>query len=115
MGDNDDPEYTDWLANCAWGYGFGTTKKQALIEMAGYVDSREEPVTVDLVEHKGGATIRPARWRVDNFVSGERVEIPAEEFNQLRDMSVEATVAVDRAVAQAEKLEDFEEGQSRTE
>jgi hypothetical protein len=108
MGDDDEPKYTDWLANSAYGYGFGTTQEQALIEMAGYVDSREDPVTVDLVEHKGAAKVGPTGWQVEDFVSGERIKIPPEEFNQLRDMSVEAAVAVDRAVERAEEVKDLE-------
>jgi hypothetical protein len=97
---------TDWLANCYQGYGFGYTKEQALLAMAGHADQTECPVTVSLVEHKGNATVRMTGWEVEEYVDGEQVEIPSDEFNRLVDAALEAEIAADAALGESETVVD---------
>lgn len=97
---------TDWLANCYQGYGFGYTKEQALLAMAGHADQTDEPVVVSLVEHKGDATVSMTGWEVEEYVDGKQVEIPADEFNRLVDAAFEAEIAADAALGEAETVMD---------
>ncbi|NPB73692.1 hypothetical protein G7L60_24465, partial [Shigella sonnei] len=65
MSDRDIPESeTDWLANCAYGYGFGYTRSQALMEMMKHVH-REEDLTVVLTEHRGDVFVGPTGARFE--------------------------------------------------
>lgn len=108
---SDDERYADWLANCVHGYGFGYTEAQALAAMAKNVPGETGAVTVDLVEHHGNATIGPATWDVEEFVSGRRIEIPAERINELRDRAHELERATDAALVNAETVEEFEDSE----
>lgn len=80
---------TDWLANCAYCYGFGYTAQQALSELAANLERDLDPdddLTVELVEHVGNATVKMGGgWEVDTFVSGHRVEIPVERIGALKE------------------------------
>lgn len=100
---------TDWLANSVYGYGFGYTKEQALAAMArhAYPDDADT-VEVDLIEHVGGAKVGPGGDRVEEFVSGERVEIPAQKMRTLSTAAVEAHRSAEMALEQAESREEIE-------
>lgn len=102
---DDDPEYPVWLANSAHAYGFGYTKEQALIWMAANAPEAKRDVEVQLVEHTGDASVSPSGFRVDTFVSGERVTIDAERFNALRDEATHITVMAESAIEDADREE----------
>lgn len=82
---------TDWVANCHLGYGFGYSKEQALAEMAGHAErlrylEDDQTVSVMLVEHVGNVTLTPGGFRaVEEFVSGERRDMPVEKLQALKD------------------------------
>jgi hypothetical protein len=103
----DDDRFADWLANCVHGYGFGYTKEQALAAMAQNVPGDSGEITVSLVEHHGGASIGPTSWEVDEFVSGERVEIPAETLVELKSKVRETNIAAERALVEGEVVHEF--------
>lgn len=115
MSDNDTQEFegheTDWLANSVHGYGYGYTKQQALASMARYANvSRDEPLPVMLVEHVGSATLGMGRVDVDHFVDGEEIEVDMEDMQRLHDAAVEANIAAERALENADVLrEDLSE------
>lgn len=88
----DEAEYseadTDWLAHDGLAYGYGFTKEQALMTAARYSEITDDPesdtLTVDLVEHVGGASTGPGRWEVETLVSRERVEVAMDDYLDLR-------------------------------
>jgi len=102
-----DGVYTDWLANTSSAYGFGHTKDQALVAVAARLDSVDGDLAVDLVEHVGEASVSPGRWSVEEFVSGQRVEIPQERAERLLSVAQEAEIAADGALGEARELHDF--------
>lgn len=102
---------TDWLANCYQCYGFGHTKEQALEAMAENFDKTDEPVKVVLVEHYGNATVwMGGGYRVDEFVDGEIIEIPAERINALAEAARNVINPRSRALGEAETVEDLSDG-----
>lgn len=109
MSDDDTAEYTDWLANSGQSYGYGYTEEQALTAMAGHARPLDdgETITVDLVEHTGGASTSWHGWEVETFHSGRRIEIPAHEFNVLRDVAVELAGAAEGALHAADDVQDL--------
>lgn len=103
-----DATETDWLANSSHAYGFGYTKEQALYSMLAHMDRiPDRPLQVDLVEHVGDATVSMSGWRVEEFVSGERVEIPEREWKSARDDAIEANAGVSDSLDKAEQVEDL--------
>jgi hypothetical protein len=106
--DNDDSEYdsteTDWLAQCYQSYGVGYTKQQALQVAAAHSDPVDEPVKVALVEHVGGVTHSMFGWDAETFVSGEKVEIRPEAWEQLREAASETDSIGESTLAEADRL-----------
>lgn len=102
-------EHTDWLANSVYGFGFGHTKEQALQAMAQYCHPNDaETVQVDLVEHIGDASVGMGGWNVEEFISGERVEIDAETMRELSEVAIEANRQVEMALDSPESHETIE-------
>lgn len=100
---------TDWLANSAQGYGYGYTKEQALTAMARFANERDDPLPVTLVEHVGSATLGMGRCEVEHFVSGERVEIDPDDLSELSDKAIITNIAAEKALDNAETIEDLDE------
>lgn len=99
---------TDWLANSVFGYGIGYSKEQALREMARHTHpNAAETVEVDLVEHVGAAEFGMGGWRVERFVSGERVEIPVAEMERLTEAAINADARTVDALEAADVTADL--------
>jgi len=95
---------TDWLAHSPDGYGYGYTKKQALLAMAQYLDDHDE-TTVDLVEHVGDARTGMMGWEVDVFVSGERLTLRRDDIEVLRGAANAVDSAGERVLDTADREE----------
>lgn len=95
--DNTNP--TEWLANSSTGYGWGRTQQDAINNMLAKMDpipDRLDKVIVDTVEHRGDASVGLTGWRVDQFVSGERLTFDAVTFEKARVAVMEAHVKAER-------------------
>lgn len=97
---------TDWIANSIYGYGVGYTKEQALQAMFAACDP-EGYVTVTLIEHVGNATMGMGGVEVDEFVSGERVEIPETFVEELKRKALESKLTAETAIDSSEKIEEL--------
>lgn len=97
--DTYDETETDWLANCAYCYGFGYTKSHALLELVAHMEPGaidKDELDVWLVEHVGDATVRMGGgWRVDEFVSGEHITFPVDDLLEYRDDALTAIYGID--------------------
>ena len=98
---------TDWLANSTYGYGFGYTREQALHGMLASIRSVDTDTRVHLVEHVGTATVGMTGWEVEEFVSGEVVEIEQEVLEAARQKAAAASTEVEMALDTAEVIEDL--------
>jgi hypothetical protein len=101
-----DASETDYLAYHPRGYGYGYTAEQALAALAEHVGA-DGTVTVKVIEHVGDASTGPMGWEVEEFVSGETLEIPADEWAELSTAAMNASHAATAAVEAAE-AEDIE-------
>lgn len=99
-----DDRYPDWLANSAYGYGFGYTEEQALAAMAANVPGNSGPVEVELVEHHGNVKMGPGVTEADEVVNRERLEISEEDINRLRDAAIEQNRAAELALESAAEI-----------
>lgn len=108
-----EPQETDWLANSVYGYGYGYTKGQALRAMLAETNpSYDRDLEVVLIEHVGTATTSMMKASVEEFVSGERIEIPADQIEELHQAAAEAKALSDLALDQADRLEDLERAEA---
>lgn len=91
MGEREIPKYeTDWLANCVDGYGFGYTKSQALMEMMKNVSADRDELTVQLIEHKGSASMSPIGAHVEELVQEDSVTIEGDTLEDLQDIAIQS-------------------------
>ena len=97
---------TDWLAHTVDGFGYGYTKRQALLAVAPYLDDHDD-LEVDLIEHVGGAQTGLMGWEVETFVSGERITLDTADIVRLRKVANTANNTVERILdtAEREKIE----------
>ena len=93
---------TDWLAHTVDGFGYGYTKRQALLAVAPYLDDHDE-LEVDLIEHVGGATTGLMGWEVETFVSGERITIDRHDIACLREVANTADNNAEKILDTAER------------
>lgn len=97
---------TEWLANCATGYGWGRTQQDALFNMFACMDPVPEradgPLVVDTVEHRGDATVSPRGWRVEELVTGQRFEFDLDTIGEIRSDALNVHVELERAIDQSD-------------
>lgn len=93
MADRDISETeTDWVANSAYGYGFGYTKGQALIEMMKHVDT-DSDVRVTLAEHTGNVRVGPTGMQFEGeLVQDEELTIEGGRVEELRNIAIDTIV-----------------------
>jgi len=101
---------TDWVADCAYGYGYGYTKEQALEEMAKHVRSSDGEIEVVLIEHVGNVTTSLSGIEVDEFVSGEKVTLPSDDLEELKHLAIESGGKAARLLDGAEHVEELTMG-----
>jgi len=111
MTETNDPEdavYTDWLANCQYGYGFGYTPEQAIAAMAQQVRVDDDnTVEVRLYEHVGGVTLSAFKVDFDGEVhAAHEVTVNGERMNELRSAALDAYGLATQIKQDAEELED---------
>lgn len=95
---------TDWLAHTIDGYGYGYTKKQALLAVAPYIDDRDK-TKVEFIEHAGDARTGLFGWEVDTFVSGERITLDRENVAALREAANRSQNLAERVLDTAGRVE----------
>jgi len=102
--ENRTPAETDWLAHTRDGYGYGYTKRQALLAVAPYMDDHET-LPVDLVEHVGDVRTGLFGWEVDELVSRETIEITGEDIERLRQTANTSQNTAERVLDRAGRIE----------
>jgi len=99
---------TDWLATCSDGYGYGYTKRQALLALAPFFDlPADDSKHVTLVEHVGEAESGLMGWEVDHLIKKEVIKLSEGQIEDLRHHAAKARTAGEKALDTAELVEEY--------